>query len=250
MTVARARWRAQNGVSHKPDPVTGRRSLGLAMLPFFADLVTATDEDRRAFENHPVLLDAVAQGMSVERYRALLLGAVPRGVALQPGVRRGGQPHGRPGARALQPIRHFLYEHMHEETGHETWVLNDLQAIGVDAGRQRKRTHPASTRWRSTATTTGPPTAATPARRWACSTRWRSSPRSTAGRFPRPSASRLLAGRRAGRVLHRIARHDGRQAHGRPARGAQSRQGRGFARRGVESTRVNFHHFTRIIEAI
>ena len=32
------------------------------MLSFFADLVTQTDEDRRAFENHPVLLDAVANG--------------------------------------------------------------------------------------------------------------------------------------------------------------------------------------------
>jgi hypothetical protein len=29
------------------------------------------------------------------------------------------------------PVRHFLYEHMHEESGHEVWVMNDLQAIGV-----------------------------------------------------------------------------------------------------------------------
>ena len=43
------------------------------MLPFFADLVSRTDEDRRAFETHPKLVDAVAHGMGVERYRALLL---------------------------------------------------------------------------------------------------------------------------------------------------------------------------------
>ena len=43
------------------------------MLSFFAELVTRTDEDRRAFETHPVIVDAVALGMSVERYRALLL---------------------------------------------------------------------------------------------------------------------------------------------------------------------------------
>ncbi len=43
------------------------------MLPFFAVLVSRTDEDRRGFETHPKLVDAVAHGMSVERYRALLL---------------------------------------------------------------------------------------------------------------------------------------------------------------------------------
>ena len=31
------------------------------MSMFFADLVVRTDEARRAFETHPVLLDAVAQ---------------------------------------------------------------------------------------------------------------------------------------------------------------------------------------------
>ena len=43
------------------------------MLSFFAELVIRTDEDRRAFETHPVIVDAVARGMSLERYRALLL---------------------------------------------------------------------------------------------------------------------------------------------------------------------------------
>ena len=43
------------------------------MLPFFADLVIRTDEARRAFETNPVVLDAVANGMPIERYRKLLL---------------------------------------------------------------------------------------------------------------------------------------------------------------------------------
>ena len=30
-------------------------------------------------------------------------------------------------------IRYFLYEHMHEESGHEEWVLNDLEASGSRA---------------------------------------------------------------------------------------------------------------------
>ena len=102
------------------------------MLPFFADLVTATDEDRRAFENHPVLLDAVAQGMSVERYRALLLELYHVVWHFNPVCAAAASRMGDPGHEALQPVRHFMYQHMHEETAHETWVLNDLQAIGVD----------------------------------------------------------------------------------------------------------------------
>ena len=42
------------------------------MQPFFLELVTDTDEARRTFETNPVVLDAVAKGMSVERYRKLL----------------------------------------------------------------------------------------------------------------------------------------------------------------------------------
>ena len=37
------------------------------MQPFFGDLVIRTDEARRDFETNPVVLDAVANGMTVER---------------------------------------------------------------------------------------------------------------------------------------------------------------------------------------
>ena len=30
-----------------------------------------------------------------------------------------------------QAVRYFLYQHMQEEKGHEEWVMNDLEAIGV-----------------------------------------------------------------------------------------------------------------------
>jgi pyrroloquinoline quinone (PQQ) biosynthesis protein C len=49
---------------------------------------------------------------------------------------------GSPQDEALQAVRHFLYEHMFEEKGHESWVLNDLQAVGV--GPQQARLHEAS----------------------------------------------------------------------------------------------------------
>ena len=36
--------------------------------PMFSDLVIRTDEARRAFENHPVVLDAVANGMPLAHF--------------------------------------------------------------------------------------------------------------------------------------------------------------------------------------
>jgi len=97
------------------------------MLPFFAELVTATDEDRRAFETHPVVVAAVADGMPVERYRALLLELYHvvwhfNPVSAAAASRLGDE---------FAEVRYFLYEHMQEEKGHEVWVRNDLEAVGV-----------------------------------------------------------------------------------------------------------------------
>ena len=99
------------------------------MLPFFADLVTRTDEARRDFETNAVVLDAVAHGISIERYRKLLLELYhviwhfnPISAAAASRV-----------PDAQRQVRYFLYEHMQEESGHEQWVLADLEAVGVTA---------------------------------------------------------------------------------------------------------------------
>ena len=97
------------------------------MLPFFADLVTRTDEARREFETNPVVLEAVANGMSVERYRKLLLELYHVVWHFNPvcaaAASRVPDSH--------RQVRYFLYEHMQEESGHEEWVMNDLEAVGV-----------------------------------------------------------------------------------------------------------------------
>lgn len=114
------------------------------MLPFFADLVTRTDEDRRAFETHPKLTDAVAHGMSVERYRALLLELYHVVWHFNPVCAAAAARMGDPADDPLASIRYFLYEHMQEESGHENWVLNDLEAVGVtraDARAHRPSCH-------------------------------------------------------------------------------------------------------------
>jgi pyrroloquinoline quinone (PQQ) biosynthesis protein C len=99
----------------------------MTMLPFFADLVTRTDEARRAFETHPALMDAVANGMPIERYRRFLLELYHVVWHFNPlcaaSASRMQDTH--------RDVRYHLYEHMVEESGHEQWVVNDLQAVGV-----------------------------------------------------------------------------------------------------------------------
>ncbi len=109
------------------------------MSRFFADLVTSTDEDRRGFETHPVVMAAVAEGMSIERYRAFLLELYHVVWYFNPISAAAASRMGSPQDESLQAVRHFLYEHMFEEKGHETWVLNDLQALGV--APQQARVH-------------------------------------------------------------------------------------------------------------
>jgi pyrroloquinoline quinone (PQQ) biosynthesis protein C len=97
------------------------------MTAFFVDLITSTDEARRAFESHPVALDAVANGLSLGRYRRLLLELYQFVWHFNPicaaAASRVQDEH--------RQVRYFLYEHMQEESGHEEWIGNDLQAVGV-----------------------------------------------------------------------------------------------------------------------
>ena len=99
------------------------------MMPFFADLVMRTDEARRGFETNHVVLDAVASGMSVERYRALLLELYHVVWHFNPvcGAAASRIPD------SHRQIRYYLYEHMHEESGHEVWVQKHAVNEGVDA---------------------------------------------------------------------------------------------------------------------
>ena len=90
-------------------------------------LVESTDQARRDFETHPVALAAVANGLSVERYRKLLLELYQIVWHFNPiaaaAASRVPDTH--------RELRYFLYRHMAEESGHEQWVSNDLEAIGV-----------------------------------------------------------------------------------------------------------------------
>ena len=101
------------------------------MQPFFLDLVTDTDEERRRFETNPIVLDAVARGMPVERYRKLLHELYHIVWHFNPVCAAGASRM----PDEYRQIRYFLYEHMHEESGHEDWVINDLEAVGIPKER-------------------------------------------------------------------------------------------------------------------
>jgi pyrroloquinoline quinone (PQQ) biosynthesis protein C len=97
------------------------------MSSFFADLVTQTDESRRDFEANAVVLEAVANGMPIHRYQRLLLELYHVVWHFNPtcaaAASRVPDTH--------RQVRYYLYDHMHEESGHEEWVMNDLNAVGV-----------------------------------------------------------------------------------------------------------------------
>jgi pyrroloquinoline quinone (PQQ) biosynthesis protein C len=99
------------------------------MLPFFADLVTHTDEARREFESNSKVLDIVANGLPLQRYRNLLLELYHVVWHFNPVCAAAASRV----ADAQKQVRYFLYDHMNEEKGHEQWVLNDLEAMGVKA---------------------------------------------------------------------------------------------------------------------
>ena len=99
------------------------------MLPFFADLVSRTDEARRAFESSSKVLDIVANGLPLPRYRKLLLELYHVVWHFNPVCAAAASRV----ADDQKQVRYFLYDHMNEEKGHEEWVVNDLEAMGVNA---------------------------------------------------------------------------------------------------------------------
>jgi pyrroloquinoline quinone (PQQ) biosynthesis protein C len=215
------------------------------MLSVFAELVTRSDEDRRAFETHPVVVAAVADGMSLQRYRTLLLELYHVVWHFNPVCAAAASRMD----DTLQPVRHFLYTHMHEEAGHETWVMNDLEAIGVAPQTTRDHAPSAYT------------LALSGYNHWAADRRH---PASALGMLyalevitsvyggPFASAIRESLVLEGDRGVSFIASHATMDAqHMAELRKILNRlEGPAALAAVLESTRVNFHHFTRIIEAI
>jgi pyrroloquinoline quinone (PQQ) biosynthesis protein C len=215
------------------------------MLPFFAQVVSATDEDRRAFETNTVVVDAVASGMSVERYRAFLLELYHVVWHFNPITAAAASRLDDDFARA----RSFLYEHMHEEKGHEVWVLNDLEAVGVAPSHARAHAPSAHT------------LALNGYNYWSADRRH---PCSVLGMLYALEVIASVYGGPFATAIRESLRLDGKRGvsfieshatldseHMAALRAELNEVRSAPAQTAiVESARVNFHHFTRIIEAV
>jgi thiaminase len=97
-------------------------------MSFFDTLQEATQQERHALFNLPIIRDALQGKVSLESYRAFLAQAyyhVRHTVPLMMAC----------GARLplrLEWLREAVCEYIEDEYGHEQWVLNDIQACGGD----------------------------------------------------------------------------------------------------------------------
>lgn len=97
-------------------------------MSFFITLVEMTDSARRELEDIPKMHTMIHQGLSLGEYRAFLhdlyhvvwhFCPIMAAAAARCSDRHRG-------------VRYELYERIEEEKGHETWVLEDMEAVGGD----------------------------------------------------------------------------------------------------------------------
>jgi pyrroloquinoline quinone (PQQ) biosynthesis protein C len=107
-------------------------------MSFFITLVEMTDAARRGLEEIPKMHDMIHRGLSLQEYQAFLHDLYhivwhfcPTMAAA---AARCSDRH--------RGVRYELYERIEEEKNHETWVLEDIEAVGGDVAGAR--IHPPS----------------------------------------------------------------------------------------------------------
>jgi pyrroloquinoline quinone (PQQ) biosynthesis protein C len=107
-------------------------------MSFFITLVEMTDANRRELETVPKVNSMIHHGLSLAEYKAFLhdlyhivwhFCPVMAAAAARCSDR-------------FREVRYDLYDRIEEEKGHETWVLEDIEAIGGDVASARA--HPPS----------------------------------------------------------------------------------------------------------
>ena len=107
-------------------------------MSFFITLVEMTDANRRELETVPKVNSMIHHGLSLAEYKAFLhdlyhivwhFCPVMAAAAARCSDR-------------FREVRYDLYDRIEEEKGHETWVLEDIEAMGGDVASVRA--HPPS----------------------------------------------------------------------------------------------------------
>jgi pyrroloquinoline quinone (PQQ) biosynthesis protein C len=104
-------------------------------MSFFISLVENSDAGRRALEEDSRIHAMIHHGLRLEEYRAFLHDLYHIVWHFCPVMAAAAARCG----DEFREVRYALYERIEEEKGHETWVLEDIEAMGGDvaaAGRE------------------------------------------------------------------------------------------------------------------
>lgn len=99
-------------------------------MSFFITLIELTDSSRRELEDVPKVHTLIHNGLEIEEYRAFLHDLYHIVWHFCPVMAAAV-------ARCddrFRDVRYELYERIEEEKGHESWVLDDIEAVGGDVG--------------------------------------------------------------------------------------------------------------------
>ena len=107
-------------------------------MSFFLTLVEMTDASRRGLEEIPKMHAMIHHGLRLDEYRAFLHDLYHIVWHFCPVMAAAAA---RCSDRHRQ-VRYELYERIEEEKNHETWVLEDIEAVGGDVAHARS--HPPS----------------------------------------------------------------------------------------------------------
>lgn len=100
---------------------------------FFITLLETTDTSRRELEAIPKMSSMLTRGLTLPEYKAFLHDLYYIVWHFCPTIAAAASRCG----DEFRQVRYELYERIEEEKNHETWVLDDIAAVGGDVERVR-----------------------------------------------------------------------------------------------------------------
>ena len=99
-----------------------------ATEPFFRQIETATADARRRLEQSPAIARCLSGEVEMQTYQAFLIEAYHHVKHTVPLLMACGSRL----PERLEWLREAIVHYIEEEVGHQEWILNDLQNLGVD----------------------------------------------------------------------------------------------------------------------
>jgi pyrroloquinoline quinone (PQQ) biosynthesis protein C len=96
--------------------------------PFFKQIETVTEEARHRLEQSPAIARCLSGEVEMQTYQAFLIEAYHHVKHTVPLLMACGSRL----PERLEWLREAIVHYIEEEVGHQEWILNDLQNLGVD----------------------------------------------------------------------------------------------------------------------